>query len=348
MLWDLAADRQESRLGPSHTAAAPWLPRRSLLATALAAPLLPLPASAQEFPTRPIRIIVPYVAGGVVDGLARVLAPAMRDALGQPIVVENRPGAGSVIGMQACAAAPPDGHTICMTVQDSLSYNPHLMASLPYDAERSFTPITNLGWNNGAIVVNARTGITDFAGLIAAARARSGGLNWGTWGPASSPDILMRGVARATSVGFTAVSYGGAGQMYPALLAGELDVSYMGVGGARPHVEAGRLRPLALTGRQRHDAMPGVPTLAELGVDLGLPFYMAAYGPAGLPEPVLARLHAALVQAAGSPAAHQFYRAFTMTFVGDSPADFAEFARRDRVHAGEVFQAIGLTRAAAQ
>jgi tripartite-type tricarboxylate transporter receptor subunit TctC len=156
----------------------------------------------------------------------------------------------------------------------------------------------------------------------------------------------MRSIAGAAGISITTIPYSGAGQANPALFSGEIDLTYMGIGNALQHIEAGRLHPIVLTGRQRVEALPGVPTMAEVGADVGLPNYMAAYGPAGIPEPVLNRLYEAIVSAARTPQAQGFYRSYTMTFVGDRPAEFAEFARRDRAQAAQVFQAMSFVRGA--
>ncbi len=298
-------------------------------------------AIGQSYPAKPIKIIVPYPAGGINDALARTLAAGMKDELGQAVLVENRAGAAGIPGMQACASAPPDGYTICMTVQDSLSFNPILFSSLPYDAKDGFTPITNLGWTNGLIVVNAKSGINSYRELIAAAKASPGKLNWGTWGEASQPDILLKAITSHEDVNITPIPYKGAGQANPAILAGEVDLTYMGIGNAMQHIESGRLKPLALTGRQRAASLPGLPTLAELGADTGLAAYFAAFGPAKIPAPILDRLHSAIVKSAQTPAAQQFYKSYTLTFVGDTPAKFGEFLKADQANAYRIFKQWG-------
>ena len=299
------------------------------------------PAWADDFPSKPVRIIVPYAAGGVVDGLARVLGNGMREVLGQPVIVENRPGAGGVTGMQACGAAQPDGYTICFTVQDSLSYNGYFYKSLPYDPENGFAPITNLGWTNGLIVANAKAGVSSYADLIAKAKAAPGKFNWGTWGEASQPDVQMRAVAGNAGVTFTPIPYKGQAQSVPALLSGEVDISYVGIGMALPQIESGRLKPLLLTGKHRNDAVPGIPTMAEAGADVGLPTYLLAVAPAKIPAPVLEKIYASIVKASQSTAAQQFYKTYTLTFVGDTPAAFGEFVKADRANAVKVFRKMG-------
>jgi tripartite-type tricarboxylate transporter receptor subunit TctC len=314
-----------------------WI--RSFAAVSLAA-LLPA-AWSQEFPSKPIRLIVPYNAGGVVDGLARSLALGMKDTLGQPVIVENRPGAGGITGMQACSTAVPDGHTICFTVQDSLSYNGYFYRQLPYDPETGFSPITNLAWTNGLIVASAKSGLSSYSQLLAAAKASPGKLNWGTWGEASQPDVQMRAVTGHAAIQITPIPYKGVAQTTPAILSGEVDLTYMGIGTALPHIEAGRVKPVLLTGPHRSEAVPGVPTMAEVGADVGLPTYLLAAAPAKVPPAVLDKLHAAIVKAAQTPGTQQFYKNFTLTFVGDTPAAFAEFVKADRANAVRTFRKMG-------
>ena len=309
---------------------------KSLASLALCIALTPW-AHAQEFPSKPVRIIVPYPAGGVVDGLARSLSVGMKDALGQPVVVENKPGAGGIPGMQACGLAAPDGHTICFTVQDSLSFNGFFYKSLPYNPETGFAPITNLGWTNGLIVANGKTGLTTYEQMVVALKKSPGKLNFGTWGDASQPDVLMRAMAGQAGVSFTPIPYKGQAQSAAAVVSGEVDVTYMGIGMALPHIEAGRLKPLLLTGKSRNDSVPGIPTMQEVGADVGLASYFLAVAPAKVPPAALEKLHAAIVKAAQTPSVQQFYQRFTLTFVGDSPTVFAEFVKKDRANAVRAF-----------
>ena len=138
-------------------------------------------ALAQTFPSKPVRIIVPWAAGGVVDALARTVGPAVSDSTGQPVIVENRPGGNSIIGMLACAKASPDGYTLCLTSSDSLSYNPHVYKNLPFDPENDFVPVINLLWNtnSGTLMASAKAPFNSIKELIAFAKAKPGVVNWG-------------------------------------------------------------------------------------------------------------------------------------------------------------------------
>jgi tripartite-type tricarboxylate transporter receptor subunit TctC len=318
---------------------------RVALRVGLAVPVLGIaiivPTQAQDYPNKPIHIIVPYAAGGVVDALARVLAVPLRESLGQPVIVENKPGASGVVGMVACANAAADGYTFCMTVQDSLSYNPYLFANLPYRAETDFAAVTNLGWTNGLIVASAKSGIGSYQELVAMAKAKPGKLNWATWGEASQPDILLRAIAGHEGIDIVGIPYKGAGQANPALFAGEVDLTYMGIGNAMQHIQAGTLKPIVLTGQQHVASLPGVPTLADVGADSGLPGYMAIFAPARVPKAVLERMQADIVKAAQTSNVQQFYRQYTLTFVGNTPAEFDQFVKTDRENAAKIFRKMG-------
>ena len=182
-----------------------------LILLALALPVM----AAQTYPNGPVHIIVPYSAGGLADALARTAGAKVSEALGVPVVVEDRPGASSIIGMEACANAKSDGQTLCLTVADSLSYNPQLFARLPYDPDKSFASVVRLAWTNNLLVANAKTPFNNYKEMIAYAKANPGKLNWGTWGPATLPDLYLRWIASRAGVDITAIPYGGAGKANP-------------------------------------------------------------------------------------------------------------------------------------
>ena len=181
----------------------------ALLALPVIAGLFARQAVAQTYPNSLIRIIVPYAAGGVTDSLARITGAQVAEAVGQPVIIENRPGASSMLGMQACANAKPDGYTICVTVADSLSYNPQLFASLPYDPEQSFAPVMRLALTNNLLVANSKTPFNSYKEMTAYAKANPGKLNWATWGPATLPDLYLRWVSSQAGVKIQAIPYKG-------------------------------------------------------------------------------------------------------------------------------------------
>jgi tripartite-type tricarboxylate transporter receptor subunit TctC len=299
-------------------------------------------AWSQPFPSKPIRIIVPYATGGVVDASARMVGTAISESVGVPVLVENRPGGSTIPGMLACGKAPPDGHTTCMTVADSLSYNPFLFKRLPYDAEKDFVPVINLVRSNSMLLASAKAPFNSIKEMIAYARSRPGLINFGTWGPASIPDLYLLWMRHETGIDITAVPYKGVGQAAPALLAGEIDVTFATIGGMISHIKAGRLKSLAVAGNRRFSALPDVPALAEEGVDPGLRSYFGVFAPGGTPRAIADRLNAEFSRALQIPRIQEFFRAQTLDIVGGSAQEFAEFLKADRANAARVFKALGV------
>lgn len=299
-------------------------------------------AAAQPFPSKPLRIIVPYAAGGLVDTLARTMGSALTDSLGQPVIVENRPGGSSIIGMLACAKAPPDGYTLCYTVADSLSYNPHVFSDLPYNADTDFAPVLNLAWSNNLIVANAKAPFNTYKEMIAYAKSKPGALNYATWGPGSLPDMYLQWIKRQTGVEIAAIPYKGAAGGNPATISGEAHLTYMGFGVATPHLKAGRLKAIVAIGDRRSSFMPDLPTLAEEGGDPGLRGYFGSFTAGRTPPPIVERLNAELTKAIRTPKLQELYRNSTLEFVENTPAQFADFLRKDRENAGKVFRSMGV------
>jgi len=301
-----------------------------------------LSATAQVFPSKPIHIIIPYGPGGTTDAIARAVGPQITESTGQPVIVDYRPGAGTVVGMRACANAAPDGYTVCITVPDSLSYNPHLFTDVHYDPDRDFTPITNLAFTSNLLVASARAPFNTFKEMVAYAKAKPGSINWGTWGAATLPDVYLKWVRHMAGVDITAVPYKGLAPVIAALYSGEVDMTYIGFGTALPAIKAGKLKPVATVGSRRSVHMPELPTLAEEGGDPNLTSYFGVFGPAKLPQPVLEKLNREFANAIRSPRLEDFRRSYTLEAVGNSAAEFAEFAKADRVNAGKLFKSIGI------
>jgi tripartite-type tricarboxylate transporter receptor subunit TctC len=305
-------------------------------------------AVAQTYPSGLIRIIVPYAAGGVTDSLARIVGAQVADAVGQPVIIENRPGASSMLGMQACASAKPDGYTVCIAVADSLSYNPQLFASLPYDPEKSFAPVMRLALTNNLLVASAKTPFNNYKDMIAYAKAAPGKLNWGTWGPATLPDLYLRWVSSQAGVKIQAIPYkGGAAQANPAVYSGEVDITYMGFGTAAPQIAAGAIKPLVAVGAKRSEFMPDLPCLGEEGGDPGLQGYFGLFAPAKTPGSIVQRLNAEFTKALDTPQVQTFYKNSTLIAEPNTPGEFAAFAKADREAAAKVFKSMGITPQAA-
>ncbi|MBL8384303.1 MAG: tripartite tricarboxylate transporter substrate binding protein [Burkholderiales bacterium] len=272
--------------------------RRDLLRAAAAGTVLTVlpravPAQA-AYPSRPIRVIVPFGPGGVTDVLARLLSAEIAKDFGQPVVVENMPGGTGIIGSGAVAKAAPDGHTILFT-SNAHTINPALRKQMPFDSVRDFTPLVLLAASPNMLVVRADSPIRSVADYIAAAKARPGEINFATSGVGTSLHIAGEQFAQITGTRYNHVPYAASNQSVQAVLGGHVVSSWSAINSALPFVKAGRMRALAVASERRSDFAPDVPTFAELGVKgMKSETWLAALGPAGLPAPVAAKLAAAL------------------------------------------------------
>ena len=296
---------------------------------------------------KPMRIIVPYAAGGVTDAVARTVAGRMADAMGRPVIVDNRPGGSTMIGMQMCAKADPDGLTTCITVPDSLSYNPQLFTSLPYDPHKDFAPVINLGFTNNLLVANANAPFATYKDMLGHAKANPGKLNWGTWGTATIPDVYLRWIGKQMGVSIVAVPYKGSAGTIPAVLSGEVHITFMGFGTALPHIKSGKMKALVALGDKRSAFMPELPTLAEEGGDPGLVSYFGIFTAAATPKATVDALNAEFAKAVRTPQVQEFYKSYTIDAAITSAAEFAVFTKADRENAAKVFQGIGIKPTAA-
>src|SRR5204863_10130971 len=208
-----------------------------------------------SFPSKPLRIIVPFPPGGAVDPLVRALANGMTERLAQPVIVENRPGATGTIGMNACAKSAPDGYTLCFVTSDGMTVIPALGAALPFDAEKDFEPVTLLGFAKPILVASARSPFDSFAGLVAYARANPGKVNFGTFGEGGSSHQLLEAIQHGTGTKITNVPYKGTGPALQAALAGEVDLALSILPVVLPHIKAGRLKPILVLARARLPAL---------------------------------------------------------------------------------------------
>ncbi len=267
--------------------------RRTILAAA--ATSLALPAMAQDgFPNRPLRLLVGFTPGGAVDIAARSFAPKMGEVLGQPVVVENRPGAGSNIASEAAVRSPADGHTILLATIGALVISPMVMR-LPFDPQRDLVPVSVAVDLFNILVVPADRPWRSVADLITAAKAEPGRLSYGHSGIAGGPHLAGLLFDRMAGIETIPVSYRGGALVATDLLSGRIDYSFATAASVLPHVQSGRLRALAVPTLQRSRLLPDVPTVAESGVPgFDVPGWYAVVAPRGTPEPAIARLAAAM------------------------------------------------------
>jgi len=291
--------------------------------SALAA-LLPAPAFAQAaWPQRPIRVVVPFSAGGGSDLVARAMTQALSAQLGQPVFVDNKPGAATVIGTQAVVKAAPDGYTLLLSGSTSFSINPALRKKLPYDPSRDLAPIAIVARTSLALVVGKGTPWQSLPEVVASAKSRPGRIRYGTYGPGSGPHLAGEMLAMAAGIRLQAVPYRNNGQLLVALSVGEVDMGIDVAGTLAPQVNAGKLRALAVLGAGRSPALPEVRTLAEQGLsEATFEAWFGLAAPARTPAPVLDRLTRAVTGAMNDPALQATLRAQGMTPVDVGPVAF--------------------------
>jgi tripartite-type tricarboxylate transporter receptor subunit TctC len=313
------------------TAGHPFLPRRRLAllgAALLGAAKWPGPAAAEPFPDRPIRMVIAGPAGaGAIDLVPRLIADPMAEALGQPVVAENRPGAGGILAAEAVARAPPDGHTLLVGSVSHIVYAFVMAGRPPLDPFVDFSPAARLTIDHWLIVVPPMLGAATLAEFVAAARARPQGLNYAVPGIGTSQHIQGERVRRRLGVEATAVPY--RGDTVPDLIAGRLDFAVLPSPQLAPHVAAGRLHGLAVLSEERLPALPEVPTIAEAGYpDLRYNAGISLFATGGTPEPVVARLNAEVNAALRLPTVRARFAALGLETPQTTLAEAAAFLRR--------------------
>lgn len=305
------------------------LARRALLAAPLAL-ALPRTTRAQAWPTRPIRVIVPFAAGGAADSSARTILPRLGELLGTTFVVENRTGASGSIGGAAVAQSAPDGYTLLYDASSHI-VNPSLLRNLPFDYATAFTPISLVATFPQAISVKADFPARTIGELLEAARRRPGEISIGTQGNATAGHLALAQLERSAGVKFTHVSYRGGAAAARDLAGGTLDGTLITVLSTRPVVEAGRARMLALTIPQRLPAFPEVPTLAESGFPgFDVSEWVGLFAPAGTPAAIVDRLHAELAKVLAEDPIRSRLDQLGAVPVGSAPRDFARFVKEGR------------------
>ena len=297
------------------------------------------PAEAQEYPSGPIRIIAPGPPGSPRDIRARWVAEQLSSALNQPVIVENRPGAGGNIGMAVAAKSAPDGRTLLIVDLGTLAQNPHLYDRTGYDALADFVPVVRLVDSPLMLAVHADLPARSVGDLVRHAREKPGQLSFGSSGIGTPPHLAGELFRRMANIDVVHVPYKGASPALMDLVAGRIAYTIDNLALQLPQVSAGKIRALAITGAKRVDVTPDVPTLAEAG----LPGYeytawMGLAVPAGTPKAIVARLNAELVRALREPGAQAWFRSQGGEVIADSPEVFAQTVRSDHARWGQIIQ----------
>lgn len=304
--------------------------------------LLPGAATAQTYPSKPLRFVVTFAAGGGTDLVARAVAPRMSESLGQPIVVENRPGANGAVGAEYVAKSAPDGYTVCVCAAGTMAIGPHLTKQ-PFDTLRDFAPISPLATSPFIVTVHPSVKATSIAELIALAKANPGKINFGSSGVGGAPHLSTELFKSMAGVDMVHVAYKGLGPAMTDLLGGQIQLMLADIGVVAPHLKSGKLRGLAITGSTRSPVFPELPTVAEAG----LPGYAAGtwyglFAPAGTPAPILARLSAGVREALAVPEIGNALVAQGVEPVAMTPEQFAAFARAEYAKWGGVIRSAGI------
>jgi tripartite-type tricarboxylate transporter receptor subunit TctC len=311
----------------------------------LAAALLVMPglaaAQAPSWPTRPIRVIIPQPPGGVLDTLIRSLGEPLQARLGQPLVVENRPGGNNAIGLEACANAAPDGYTLCAVSIEVMSILPHAEPEL-YRRWASLQPVTLIARNAGVLLVNPAVPVDDLTGFVRWARGRTD-LNYGSSGEGSAANLIYEWLNRRDGLQLTHVPYRGIIDAFNELAAGRVQASYIALGFALQHIQAGRVKPIAVLGARRSPHLPNVPSLGELGYEFAYdgPWWGFA-APARTLQPILDRFARSVHDAVRDPEYRaRFLDPQAYEGVGNTPAEFAAVIAAEREKGAAIVRAVG-------
>jgi tripartite-type tricarboxylate transporter receptor subunit TctC len=311
------------------------------IAVALLLGLAALPAGdvrAQDYPNRPIRLMVPFAPGGGVDATARILAAKMAESLKQPVVLDHRPGAGGTLGADAVAKAAPDGYTILLTVS-GLAAAPALYKSLPFDPVRDLAPVSQLAASTLLLVVTPKLPAATTQELIALAKAKPGSLNYGSSGVGAPLHLNMEIFKHSAGIDIVHIPFRGDAPMNTALVAGDVQLAFMPAATGVPLADAGRVRALGLIGLKRAAALPNVPTLTEAGVKgLESTSWYGVFAPAKTPRPIVDQLAREVAKAVKSPDFAGRMRNQGDEPIGSSPDEFAALFRADVVRFARIIE----------
>ena len=300
-------------------------------------------AHAQSWPTKPVRIVVAYPPGGGIDVMARQIAEKVTPAWGQPVVVENKPGANTILATDAVAKSAADGHTILMTTDATFSINPHLYSKLPFDTQRDFIPVTMLVLLQQLLVAHPALPASTLQDLIKLAKAKPGSINYASYGSGSQPHLSGEMLKNKAGIDLVHVPYKGISLAVPAVMAGEVQLTFAGIATSMPQLKAGRIKPIAIGGPKRSPLLPEVPTFTELGFpEVETHAWFGFFLPAGAPKEAVSRIHLDVKRVLEEPEFRQkqlIDKGYDV--VGSSPDDFAAYIRKDSESRGRAVKISG-------
>jgi tripartite-type tricarboxylate transporter receptor subunit TctC len=290
-------------------------------------------AQAQAYPSKPIRIVVPYGAGAGIDVISRLVGERLSQRLGQPVVIDNRPGGGTLLAAEQVAKAAPDGYTLMVTTDSTITINPHLYAKLPYDPVKDFAPITQLVFLNQLLLQNPAVPANNLKELIAYAKANPGKLNYGSYGSGSQPHLAMEMLKSQAGLYIVHVPYRGLTQTVPATIAGDVQLTFSGAASSQAFIKSGRLKALAVGGKTRLALLPDVPTFTELGFpDVPANAWFGLFAPAATPRDIVMKLNAEVVRILRDPEfVQKELTAKGYELIANTPEEFTAFLAADSV-----------------
>ncbi len=304
--------------------------------------LVPALALGQAWPQKPVKLIAPYPPGGQTDIVSRWLGERIAPALGQPLIVENRAGAQGSVGIQAAKNAPADGYTFVYTNVSNISISPHVVENLPYDGQRDLVPVTQLGLTVLAMVVPASLNVRTLKDFISYAKANAGKVSFASFGAGSTSHVYGEMLKAAAGIDMIHVPYKGAAPAVQDIVAGHATTGIHDLGTVGPHVAAGRVIALAVTGPRRWPLLPDLPTFAELGYALDIAGWNGIHAPAGTPRMIIERMSAEINRVLQSAEGREQMLKFGLLATGTSPDEFGEIIRRDTPRWGEVIRRAGI------
>ena len=300
-------------------------------------------ASAQSFPTAPVRFIVPVPAGGVTDAMARIVGQNLSGMWGQPVVIENRPGGNYSVAAQAVARAPADGYTLLVAPDSTFTANPFLFNNLTYKTSE-FTPISVLSRATPMLVVNESLGVNSVPELIALAKSKPGTLNYGSYGIGTYAHLSMEDFKQRAGVDIVHIPYRGAAPAATGLLTGEVSMLLLNLSSIEPHEASGKVKILASASETRAAKKPGLPTVAEAGVPgFSTSIWFALLGPANMPADLVKKIHADVAKALDMPQTRDFFEKNSFERVNLSPAEFGKLIEKDSKHWESLIKSVGVT-----